>query len=103
MSDQPESPAARPPRAVVLLGAQRFDPTLGAAVRALGVAGPIATVTAGWQEREDEDKELDEHLGGATRNLRLHRRADEVFAQDPELHAAHRAKQIVLRHKQDFY
>lgn len=91
------------PRVVVLLGAQRFDPTLGSTVDALGVEGPIAIITAGWQEREREDTELSEHLGGRTVNLRLHRRAEEVFKRDPELASAHRARQGVLRHKQDFY
>lgn len=94
---------ARPPRAIVLLGAQRFDPTLGAAAAELGLEGPIATVTAGWQERETEDGELHDHLGKRTVNLRLHQRADEVFKLDRELHAAHRKKQERLRHKQDFY
>lgn len=93
----------RPPRAVVLLGAQRFDPTLGDAVAALGIEGPIATITAGWQEREGEDQDLHEHLAKRTVNLRLHRRAEDVFKRDPELHKAHRQKQEILRHKQDFY
>ncbi len=93
----------RVPRAVVLLGAQRFDPTVKAAAAELGVEGPISTVTAGWQEREGEDQELHEHLGKRTVNLRLHQRAEDVFKRDRELHAAHRAKQEQLRHKQDFY
>lgn len=97
------SPPRRPPRAIVLLGAQRFEPTLGEAMRELGVDGPVATVTAGWQEREGEDQDLHGHLDGRTVNLRLHQRADDAFARDAELHAAHRAKQAVLRHKQDFY
>jgi hypothetical protein len=90
-------------RAVVLLGAQRFDPTLGAAVAELGVEGRIAAITAGWQEREDEDDELREHLGGRTINLRLHARAEEVFRKDPQFAAAHRERQAILRHRQDFY
>ncbi len=90
-------------RAVVLLGAQRFDPTLGDAVAELGIEGRIATITAGWQEREEEDDDLNAHLGGRTVNLRLHARAEEVFRDDPELHAAHRERQTVLRHRQDFY
>jgi len=90
-------------RAVVLLGAQRFDPTLGDAVAELGIDGRIATITAGWQEREDEDDDLNDHLGGRTVNLRLHARAEEVFRDDPEFHAAHRERQAVLRHRQDFY
>lgn len=93
----------KPPRAVVLLGAQRFDPTLGDAVAELGIEGPIATITAGWQERESEDTDLHEHLAKRTVNLRLHRRAEDAFKRDPELHKAHRKKQEVLRQKQDFY
>lgn len=90
-------------RAVVLLGAQRFDPTLGDAVAELGVEGKIAAITAGWQEREEEDGDLREHLGGRTVNLRLHARAEEVFAKDPKFAAAHRERQAILRHRQDFY
>ncbi len=88
---------------VVLLGPQRFDPTLGDAVRELDVMGPIATITAGWQERELEDAELDAHLGSRTVNLRLYQRTDDVWQADPELRAAHRARQDRLRQKQDFY
>jgi len=90
-------------RAVVLLGAQRYDPTLGLAVEELGVKGKIACITAGWQEREEEDDELREHLGGRTVNLRLHARAEEVFRNDTELQEAHRERQTILRHRQDFY
>ncbi|MBX3260656.1 MAG: hypothetical protein KIS78_24460 [Labilithrix sp.] len=90
-------------RAVVLLGAQRFDPSLADAVAELGVEGKIAAITAGWQEREEEDDDLQEHLGGRTVNLRLHARAEEVFKNDPDLQAAHRERQAILRHRQDFY
>ena len=93
----------RPPRAVVLLGAQRFSPTLGAAAAELAVEGRIATITAGWQEREDEDQELDAHLAGRTVNLRIWERVERVFQQDPELHRAHRRRQELLRLRQDFY
>lgn len=90
-------------RYVVLLGAQRFDSTLGSIVRRLACEGPFALITAGWREREDEDERLREHLDCETVNLRLYHRAEDVFARDPELAAAHRAKQTKLRHKQDFY
>jgi len=89
--------------AVVLLGAQRFDPTLREAIEELGVKGKIATITAGWQEREDDDKDLEEHLEGRCVNLTLHARGEDVFRQDEELTEAHRQRQTVLRHRQDFY
>ncbi len=89
--------------AILLAGAQRFDPTIGPALRAMGIDGPIAMVTAGWQEREGEDEELAAHLGGRTVNLRLHMRADAVFAADAAFRAAHFKRQRILRHKQDFY
>jgi hypothetical protein len=88
---------------VVLLGPQRFDPTLGATLKALGLEGKLATVTAGWQEREEEDSDLQEHLSGGSVNLRLYARAEEVWKADAELHEQHRSRQEVLRHKQDFY
>lgn len=91
------------PAAVVLLGAQRFEPTLKAALTHLRVEGRIALITAGWQERESEDEELVAHLGGNTVNLKLHGRGEQVFAGDPELRSAHRERQDWLRHTQDFY
>jgi hypothetical protein len=91
------------PRAVVLLGAQRFDPTLPATVAKQSNKGQIATITAGWQERETEDRELALDLDQRTINLRLYQRAEDVFREDPELHAAHRTRQEVLRHRQDCY
>jgi hypothetical protein len=89
--------------AVVLLGAQRFNPTLFDAISELGISGKIATITAGWQEREDEDADLREHLQSRAVNLKLHARAESVFREDPELFAAHRARQTRLRQRQDFY
>jgi hypothetical protein len=102
MKDIPLSEDKTPPP-IVILGAQRFEPNLGSTLAALGIDGPVATVTAGWQEREREDEELHEHLGKRTLNLHLHRRAEEVFARDAELAKKHRHKQEILRHKQDFY
>jgi len=74
-----------------LLGPQRFRTTAGAVVRGLRAAraesddhagGWVATVTAGWRERETVDGELDEELGGDTRNLRLYERFNDVLEND---------------------
>jgi len=90
-------------RALAFLGPQRFNPTLARAVAALGIEGDLATVTAGWQERELEVEELHEHLGGRAVNLELHRRAELVFAADPELAAAHHRRQELFREMQEIY
>ena len=93
-----------PPSAVVLLGAQRFEPTLAAAMARQYITGKVALITAGWQEREAEDEDLRQHLAPReTVNLVLHWRGEEVFREDPEFRAAHRERQDALRHRQDFY
>jgi len=68
---------------ITLLGPQR-RPRVDAVVRALGLAGPFGTVTAGWQERESDDAELDALLSGSSVNLALYRRFGEVMAADGE-------------------
>jgi len=72
----------------ILLGPQRFMTTAGTALRSLGVEGPVATVNAGWEEREDAVGELDEVLGGHTRHLRLYHRTLDVIAKDDRFAAA---------------
>lgn len=66
----------------VLLGPQRFMTTAGTALRSLDVDGPVATINAGWEEREDAVDELDTVLGGNTRHLRLHHRTLDVITKD---------------------
>jgi len=88
---------------VVLLGPQRLEPTLGLAVDALGVRGRIAAVTAGWEERESEDQELGEHLGGRTTNLELFRRSEEVYERDAELFAAMRERRNTRHRLRELY
>jgi hypothetical protein len=88
---------------VTLLGPQRFTPTLGEAVARAGIAGRLASVTAGWQEREAEDLELHEHLGERTLNLMLYARSEDAFERDPELAAAYRERQERLRELQELY
>ncbi len=72
----------------ILLGPQRFLTTAGTAVRSLGVEGPVATVTAGWQEREADDAELDEVMEHRSRNLGLFGRLLDVLDKDPRFRAA---------------
>jgi hypothetical protein len=87
---------------VILLGPQR-RPTVDSVLRSLDLAGPFATVTAGWQEREPDDGELNALLGGRAVGLDLYRRWLDVQERDPEYAAAERALQGVLGELQDLY
>ncbi len=80
-------------RRLVVLGPQRERPDVGREVAALRGSGRVALVTAGWQEWEEDDLWLRETIGGSVINLELHRRAERVAEEDPELAAAHRALQ----------
>lgn len=86
----------------ILLGPQR-RPTLDGVVRSLGLPGPFATVTAGWQEREPDDGELRALLDGRSVGLELYRRWLDVQERDPEYAAASRALADVLAELADLY
>jgi len=88
---------------VLALGPQFRAPNLREALAHAGLAGPVLAITAGWQEREGELDALEQHLGTPVRDLRLYERAEAVFAQDRDLHEAHRARQGELRRLQDLY
>ena len=83
-------------RSITLLGPQRSaDPGPGGAV--LDLDGPFATVTAGWQEREADDAELDALLGRAVASTcALHARWLDVVERDPEYAVAEREHRAVL-------
>ena len=86
---------------VVLLGPQR-RPTVGTVVRSLRLDGPIATITAGWQEREPDD-ELGKQLGSRDVNLSLYGRWLDVQERDPGFAAGERRLNGVLEEVQDIY
>jgi hypothetical protein len=87
---------------VILLGPQR-RPTVDAVMHWLGLEGPVATITAGWQEREDDDAELGALVPGEAVNLGLYRRWLDVQDRDPEYAAGERRLQGVLAELQDLY
>jgi hypothetical protein len=87
-------------RAVTVLGPQR-RPTLDRVVPP-GEA-PVATVTAGWQERESDDGELDGLLGGRSVNLGLYGRWLDVLDHDREYAVAEREHRTVLGELQQLY
>jgi hypothetical protein len=87
---------------VTLLGPQR-RPTLDTVAASLRLDGPIATITAGWQEREPDDDALSHRLGSRDVNLALYRRWLAIQDRDPEFAAAERQLQGMLAEVQDIY
>lgn len=89
-------------RAVTLLGPQR-RPSVQHVIRDLDPDAPVATVTAGWLEREPEDDELQELLGGRGVNLGLHGRWLDVHERDREFAHAERDHDAALAELRGLY
>ncbi|MBW8172999.1 Type 1 glutamine amidotransferase-like domain-containing protein [Ornithinimicrobium sp. Arc0846-15] len=87
---------------ITLLGPQR-KPNLDEVVRELGMTGPIATINAGWQDREVDDTLLDSMLSGRSRNLGLWRRMQEIWDNDPEFTQADRDRRRTMVEMQELY
>jgi hypothetical protein len=75
----------------------------GAGLGGAGLGGPVATITAGWREREADDGELSGLLGGRDTNLGLYRRWLDTQDRDPGYAAAERRVQGELAELQDIY
>lgn len=86
-----------------LLGPQRPTPSIAPVLARITGEGPVCAITAGWQEREGEVEELEEHIAGPTTELALYARAEAVFAVDTELRDAYRERQETLRQMQRLY
>lgn len=93
---------------LTLLGPQRLHPIVATTLRRLpslresGSDQAVAVVTAGWQEREAEVDELQEHVHRPVSNLRLYERAERVL-QDGDLFLAHRQRQDRLKELRQLY
>jgi hypothetical protein len=88
---------------VTVLGPQRRTSAARTAVRELIPDGPIATVNAGWQEREADTDELNDVLDGRMTNLELHRRWRQLLDDDPDYAAAERRLTERLAGQQEIY
>lgn len=87
----------------VLLGPVADGAAVAAELAALAVDGPVALVTAGWEEGERNDADLDRALGGGTRNLGLFGRRLDIMQSDPEYAAADRALRALLADLREVY
>jgi hypothetical protein len=89
-------------REVVLLGSQR-RPNVQHVVGGMDPDAQVVTVTAGWQEREPDDAELKELLGGRAVNLSLHARWQDVLENDRDYATAEREHDAALEELRQLY
>jgi len=87
----------------ILLGPQTPRSNIRAAVDSLKVEGPVVSITAGWRDSEGEIEDLQAELGRPMQDLMIYRRAEEVFAHEPELHRLQRERQDKLVELQGLY
>lgn len=89
----------------IVLGPQRRDPIVCQALDDLvgDRRRPVAVVTAGWEEREAETEELQEHICRPLHNLELWARVERIFQGDPELFEALRERHNTWRQLQELY
>lgn len=87
-----------------LLGPQRVAPNLGPLLERLGLdRAPVCSVTAGWQEREGELHDLEEHIARKTVDLQLYGRAESLFDGSDGFREIYRERQQTLREMQSLY
>lgn len=89
-------------RQVTLLGPLN-GVDLAAEIEAFGVDGPVALVTAGWEEGERNDADIDRRLGGGSRNLNLYGRRLDVLESDAAYADAQRLLRTQLEELREVY
>ena len=87
----------------ILLGPQMPSSNIGQAVAEINVNGPIVAITAGWRDSEGEIDEMQSAVGQTVEDLMIYRRAEEVFAREPDLRALKRERQDKLQELQRLY
>ena len=87
----------------IMLGPQSPKSNLTEAIDLLSINGPVVSITAGWQDSEAENDELQTLIGRPIEDLNLYRKAEEIFLHEPELHALQRQRQDKLAELQRLY
>lgn len=88
----------------ILLGPQRPVTNLGDVVAKAGLGdGPVAVISAGWQEAEGDIEDVHALVNRPLVDLELYHRADRIFAADDKLHSAYRERQELLKDLQRLY
>ncbi len=88
----------------IMLGPQTPNANIAAAIKSSGVnSGPIVAITAGWRDSEGEIEDLQLETSRPVEDLMIYHRAEQVFADEPGLHALHRERQDKLQELQRLY
>lgn len=88
----------------LILGPQRPALTLDGAMQAAGLDdGPVAVVTAGWQEAEGDIDPIRKVLSQPIHDVGLYRLSRQLFQAEPELHNRYRQRQDRLAEQQALY
>ena len=87
-----------------VLGPQRPEQNIGRAFSSPGIAdGPVAVISAGWQEAEGDLNHVGELVGRPLMDLGLYRRAEALMQDDPILREAYRQRQDRLIELQRYH
>jgi len=87
-----------------VLGPQRPQSRLADALVAAALPdGPLAVISAGWQEAEGDIGDVQQLVGRPVRDLTLYQRAEKIFATHAELQQAYRVRQERLIERQRLY
>lgn len=88
----------------LLLGPQRPFVNLDSALLGSGIGdGPIAVISAAWQEAEGDIGDVQRLLNNPLTDLRIYGKANELFSADQTLHDAYRLRQDRLKAQQRLY
>jgi len=88
----------------LLLGPQRPTVNLDHALGRSGIgAGPIAVISAAWQEAEGDIGDVQALVKGPLTDLGIYHKANELFSADRQLHDAYRMRQERLKEQQRLY
>jgi hypothetical protein len=88
----------------ILLGPQRPHSRLPDALASAALPdGPVAVISAGWQEAEGDIDDVQQLVARPVRDLLLYQRAEQIFAAHQELQEAYRVRQERLKDRQRLY
>jgi len=88
----------------LLLGPQRPTVNLDTAIARAGFGdGPIAVISAAWQEAEGDIGDVQRLLKNPLTDLGLYKKANDLFDADTTLHEAYRLRQDHLKEQQRLY